>query len=358
MRRLDLNELKQEYIGKTFSWLTVIDVFRNEQSVITFKCKCRCGNVTCTRKQYILSGHTTSCGCYKKSKEKSTKYIEWCKNNPDKIKEKTEKRSKTLEENPTILVNASKKQQQFWKDNPDKLADRGRKRSEWSKDNADRSYLESYKDVIHPDDYAQLINGETLYNVRIKCRLCGEYDIHTFSNVFCTRAHGLKPGRDIPLCKQCRSVNYSSSVENEIADFISTFYSEQPLRNSREIISPLELDLYYPEKKIAIEFNGDYWHSDLFKTPDYHYNKFRICVDNDIVLVSIFESRWCENSTVIKQYLIDLFNGKQNNLSFDKRGYMNNNYPSFGCILSIERITDSYSFRDNLVTTCGYTKLK
>lgn len=87
------------------------------------------------------------------------------------------------------------------------------------------------------------------------------------------------------------------------------------VRNSRSIIWPYELDIYYPEKRIAIEFNGDYWHSEKFKDKDYHYNKFSICRENNILLVSIFETDWNNRKEEIISYLRDLFDNKENSLS-------------------------------------------
>ena len=149
----------------------------------------------------------------------------------------------------------------------------------------------------------------------------------------------------------------ASSCENEIADYIATFYDEAPIKNSRTIIAPFELDLYYPEKKIAIEYNGDYWHSTIFKDKDYHYNKFINCLNNGILLASIFESEWVTKCDLIKQYLYDTFNNAENNLSFDN-GYMNNNYPC-RCVAidSCDVITTSYCNGNSIIYTCGLSKL-
>lgn len=106
------------------------------------------------------------------------------------------------------------------------------------------------------------------------------------------------------LCSQCHSSLTASKQEQEIAEFISTFYNGECVRNSREVISPLELDIYYPEKKIAVEFNGDYWHSDEHKCDNYHYNKFIICKQHGITLVSIFEKYWKSDKCAIKTTLV------------------------------------------------------
>jgi hypothetical protein len=59
--------------GEKFGRLTVIDV-KDKRAI----CCCICGNRKEVIIHHLLSGHTTSCGCYKKSKEKANKYSEWC----------------------------------------------------------------------------------------------------------------------------------------------------------------------------------------------------------------------------------------------------------------------------------------
>lgn len=66
------------------------------------------------------------------------------------------------------------------------------------------------------------------------------------------------------------------------------------ITNDRNIIKPQELDIIIPDKKIAIECNGCYWHSSLFKKPLYHYDKFSRCRDNGWQLLTIWED-WVLN---------------------------------------------------------------
>jgi hypothetical protein len=66
--------------------------------------------------------------------------------------------------------------------------------------------------------------------------------------------------------------------------------------NDRSIISPLELDIYIPDKKIAIEFNGSYWHSEAclssIEARNKHINKLKLCRNKKIRLFNIFENTW------------------------------------------------------------------
>jgi len=65
--------------------------------------------------------------------------------------------------------------------------------------------------------------------------------------------------------------------------------------NTRKIISPLELDLYIPAKSFAIEFNGNYWHSEACldkKARNKHRHKTDLCREKGIRLFHIFEHQW------------------------------------------------------------------
>lgn len=72
------------------------------------------------------------------------------------------------------------------------------------------------------------------------------------------------------------------------------------VKNDRSILDGEELDLYYPDKKVAIEFNGNYWHSSLYKDKEYHRKKTITCLENGIRLIHIFEYEWLDCETRIK----------------------------------------------------------
>ena len=358
---LNLNDLKNEYIGKTFNWLTVLDVVR-DNGVLYFICKCKCSVIKRIQKKLVLSGKSVSCGCYRKSKEKVDKYKEWCKNNPDKVKERANKFHLWASKHHDLILERGNKYSEWCLNNPDKKRDSVNKKIatyEAARSKIDYSVILDY---VHPDDVSNLLSGKITARsiIRTKCPLCGSYDSHALHNVFTFSTGSLKfrsnMTGDVPLCSKCVKSHTTSSSEKEIADYISTFYNGTLIRNSRGIISPFELDLYYPEKKIAIEFNGDYWHNEDHRSKDYHYNKFIECRNNSIILVSIFETEWITNKDNIKSYLYDLFSSKENALSF-KDGMLNNNYPSSATYQCGEHVEDFYIHRDRKVFTCGYTKL-
>jgi len=75
---------------------------------------------------------------------------------------------------------------------------------------------------------------------------------------------------------------FRSLVEMEMCNLFPTEYV-----NVKNIIKGCELDLYYPEYNLAIEFNGLFWHSDHMKEQSYHYDKYLACKTAGIRLVQI-----------------------------------------------------------------------
>lgn len=102
--------------------------------------------------------------------------------------------------------------------------------------------------------------------------------------------------------------------QKEMFDFVSSFGFSCEM-NNRLIISPLELDIYIPEKKLAIEFNGSYWHSEaciehtpeeLTKMRKRHYIKTKMCQEKGIRLLHIFENQWNCHEEQWKAYIKNL----------------------------------------------------
>lgn len=109
-----------------------------------------------------------------------------------------------------------------------------------------------------------------------------------------------------PRCPRCLPKTISKE-EIAIANFLSAY--TQVVRNDKTIISPQEIDIYLPEFNIAIEYNGDYWHSTIHrKDPKYHIKKYLDCKEKGIHLIQIFEHEWLSKSDIIKNRLLSVIN--------------------------------------------------
>lgn len=126
----------------------------------------------------------------------------------------------------------------------------------------------------------------------VKCNECGRY-FTIVANSF-LRGHG------------CPYHNCNSSIkEKEIKELIEN-WGFDCLRNCRNVLpSGKELDIYIPSKKIAIEFDGLYWHNELNKSKNYHINKTIECEKLGIKLIHIFEDEWINKKEIVASLLRD-----------------------------------------------------
>lgn len=125
----------------------------------------------------------------------------------------------------------------------------------------------------------------------------------------------------IPRCLNCYPYNSGiSRQEKEVVDFIKSIKKTDDLiiENCKNIINPLELDIYLPEYNLAIEFDGLYWHSEnQGKTKYYHSHKTNMCNNKDIQLIHIFEDEWFNKREIIESII------KRNMKIYDKKIYEN-----------------------------------
>lgn len=98
---------------------------------------------------------------------------------------------------------------------------------------------------------------------------------------------------DIPKIKEyyIKMQSFHASVQQEnLTNFIRSFYNGIIEINKKAYIFPYELDIVLPELKLAIEYNGTYWHSiEHGIDKDYHLMKSLLCRNKNIRLIHIYE---------------------------------------------------------------------
>jgi hypothetical protein len=97
-----------------------------------------------------------------------------------------------------------------------------------------------------------------------------------------------------------------SQAERDIIEFIES-YGFVTVSSDRATIAPYELDIIIPDKKVAIEFNGIFWHSEKFRDRDFHQKKSLMCMEQGILLIHIWEDDWCDSSkrAIIKNKILN-----------------------------------------------------
>lgn len=102
----------------------------------------------------------------------------------------------------------------------------------------------------------------------------------------------------------CSSCNAGSSRgEDELADYIKSLGFKVE-RGNKSIISPMQLDIIVHDKKIAIEYNGNYWHSELSgRGRSYHKRKMKLTNDAGYRLIMIRDDEWETRKPIVKSLL-------------------------------------------------------
>ena len=103
-------------------------------------------------------------------------------------------------------------------------------------------------------------------------------------------------------------LSYRSKAEIEIAEFIESLGINLKIGDKKQL-NGIELDIFLPDNKIAIEYNGLYWHSEKRgKTKHYHNDKTKKCLDKGIRLIHIFSDEWLTKKEIIKNRIKNLLN--------------------------------------------------
>jgi len=142
-------------------------------------------------------------------------------------------------------------------------------------------------------------------NIILKCLKC--------QNTFTILWNSFQQGGGV--CPTCFPQHTGTSYqENEIANFIKSL-NFNIIKNDRKLISPYELDILIPVKKIAIEYCGLWCHSsggyipDKFIVPkNYHIMKLNMCNKVGYRLITIFEDEWINSPDIVKSRLKYILN--------------------------------------------------
>lgn len=154
--------------------------------------------------------------------------------------------------------------------------------------NKTKQYLDLFEvEIINSNQYKN--NSE---KITFSCKKCGKIFEESIFNV-CQRKY---------KCN-CERPFSRSSGELELYDFLTGILDNNILTN--ESISGIEVDFLIPDKNIAIEYNGLYWHSEqiLKEASIYHLEKLEKCNNRNLKLIQIFEDEWLLKKEIVKSRL-------------------------------------------------------
>lgn len=138
------------------------------------------------------------------------------------------------------------------------------------------------KSVQHFKDYLKKCNcvleqyNPETRRVTFTCNKC-----HTTDTFVRSLLDRYARTNDYKICHTCNS-KYSSKPEQEILDYIKSIYDSPVLSRDRQLLAGVELDIVIPDKKLAIEYDGLYWHNENVVSWDYHVKKTNLCEESRI----------------------------------------------------------------------------
>ena len=283
-------------------------------------CACGCGQLVKNINCQFLQGHSNS-SLEVKNKKEQVFLDKYGVNNPSQLQEIKDKKKATLQANLGVDVPAKSpvvmqkmKQtcierygvenifcsEQFKKDNHEKWQN--------NKENIIKkiqmgNWSTFYDELINTDrlksKFTVLFTKEEYVGVGdkdkkypFKCNKCG------------TICESNLDDGSLPRCYICYPLITSggqSIIENELVYYVRQLETDIKVQN-RSTIFPLELDIVIPQKNIAIELDGLYWHSDVNggKDKNYHLNKTLLCGQENIRLIHIFEDEWRKKKKIVK----------------------------------------------------------
>ena len=92
--------------------------------------------------------------------------------------------------------------------------------------------------------------------------------------------------------------------EKEIFNYIKNELNIKSIRESIwDILGNYELDIFISNYNLGIEYNGNYWHSELYRKNDYHQEKSLLAQEKGIQLIHIWEWEWICKQDIIKSLI-------------------------------------------------------
>jgi hypothetical protein len=181
----------------------------------------------------------------------------------------------------------------------------GRKHSQETRDRISRKKMIGWSDMLSrattsdSSEYFDVVSSQEEYKtwqlpLRVRCKKCER----EMSRCLMDLERGTR-------CHECFPIG--SIAETEIADFVRSL-GLFVVQNTRQVIPPKEVDVWVPDKKLAIEHHGLYWHSggkggDPWEMKNRHREKAVTCKDAGIRLIQFFSDEWRDKREICESMI-------------------------------------------------------
>lgn len=100
-------------------------------------------------------------------------------------------------------------------------------------------------------------------------------------------------------CPACAAQKYVSQAEHDTVDFLRSLNPSMMIRTTVRNLIDGELDIVLPDKGIAIEVNGTFFHHDGWKKPRYHRDKTQRAQAAGYQLFHIWSDDWKDRKNIV-----------------------------------------------------------
>lgn len=128
---------------------------------------------------------------------------------------------------------------------------------------------------------------------------------------------------------------FSSKAELEILSWVT---QDLGLAARKHRDGGQEIDIYIPELKIGIEYNGLYWHSEARKDKLYHLNKTEHFKKQGIRVIHVFEHEWRDRGAQVRSFLRSALGCNKVRIGARKLIYREASYAEAKALLEITHI--------------------
>lgn len=163
-----------------------------------------------------------------------------------------------------------------------------------------KQYIKEHDDII--DRIKK--NDVNFYICKCNNKYCNKCENKQFEipcSIYHTRRY-----QGIEQCTLLNPIGYdgsNTSLEISIKNLLDK-YNIKYESNNRIILHKKELDIYIPDKKVAIECNGIFWHSDRNVNNLYHKWKYTACAAEGIQLLTLWEDQFHNSKDIIESIVL------------------------------------------------------
>lgn len=176
-----------------------------------------------------------------------------------------------------------------------------RKSEKWKQDKSKEEVIKRKKSIFNQFMIDNpMVVGEDKTNFICRCEEHGEYKIpkSIFTNRKCNNNE---------LCIKCNPISKNiSGKEIKLRKIVETITDKTVIPNHK--IEGKEIDIYIPELKLGIEFNGLRWHSELYNSSYNLLEKTEHMKNHGIRIVHVFEDDFDNKLEIIKSIIGNLLN--------------------------------------------------